>query len=383
VAFLVSAWKGGLQTLLDQFFESLTGKIGREVTKSALSQARKKLKASVFEALNQRLLGSLAAHSPEPRWRGLRLVATDSTTLRLPNWLENQEAFGVQWDNHGQSYVLARALGLFSTASKLMLKSVIGRYRDSERALLVQLLPHLAEDDLLVMDRGFPAVWLFAYLAQLGLGFLARIDRANWPEVQSFLRSGRQDAVVERPLTPHARRQARKLGLELSGQTLSFRLIRVVLPNGRIEVLATSLLDPIACPSAEFASLYQARWNIEEAFKLLKQRLLVEQFTGELPESIRQDFHAKVFTANLAAALATSAHESLPEAKAQRYQPNFAYILENLRNRLFRWLLGRCNAQDILDLLTLFADTLELKRPGRQAPRPSCHIAPKPRRAYK
>jgi hypothetical protein len=26
------------------------------------------------------------------------------------------------------------------------------------------------------MDRGFPAVWLFAYLAQLGLGFLARMD---------------------------------------------------------------------------------------------------------------------------------------------------------------------------------------------------------------
>jgi hypothetical protein len=322
---LLSAWKGGLQTLLDQFFESLTGQIGRAVTKSALSQARKKLKASVFEALNERLLGSLAAHAPEPRWRGWRLVAADSTTLRLPNWLENQEAFGVQWDNHGQAYVLARALGLFTTASKLMVKSAIGRYQDGERALLVQLLPQLAQDDLLVVDRGFPAVWLFAYLTQLGRNFLARIDGAHWPEVQSFLRSGRHEAVFERRITPHACRQARKLGLELTGKTLAFRLVRVVLPNCRIEVLATSLLDSSAFPANAFASLYQARWSIEEAFKLLKQRLLVEQFTGELPESIRQDFHAKVFTANLAAALAAAAHESLPEAKAQRYQPNFAY----------------------------------------------------------
>ena len=372
-----------MQTLLDQFFESFTGQIGRAVTKSALSQARKKLKATVFEALNQRLLGSLATHAPEPRWRGLRLVAADSTTLRLPNWLENQEAFGVQWDNHGQPYVLARALGLFTTASKLMLKSAIGRYQDGERALLVQWLPHLAPDDLLVVDRGFPAVWLFAYLAQLGRDFLARIDGAHWPEVQAFRRSGRHDAVYERPLTPHTLRQARKLGLDLSGKTLSFRLIRVVLPSGKIEVLATSLLDPIAFPATEFASLYQARWNIEEAFKRLKQRLLLEQFTGELPESIRQDFHAKVFTANLAAAWATAAHDSLPEAKAQRYQPNFAYLLENLRNRLFRWLLGGLNAQEVLGLLALFADTLELKRPGRKAPRPPCHAAPKPRRAYK
>jgi hypothetical protein len=76
--------------------------VGRAVTQSALSQARKKLKASVFEALNLRLLGSLATHAPEPRWRGLRLVAADSTTLRLPNWLENQLEFGVQWDDNGQ-----------------------------------------------------------------------------------------------------------------------------------------------------------------------------------------------------------------------------------------------------------------------------------------
>jgi len=380
---LLSAWKGGLQTLLDQFFESLTGQIGRAVTKSALSQARKKLKATVFEALNERLLGSLAAQAPEPRWRGWRLVAADATTLRLPNWRENQEAFGVQWDNHGQSYVLARALGLFTTASKLMVKSAIGRYQDGERALLVQLLPQLAQDDLLVVDRGFPAAWLFAYLGQLGQGYIARMDHLGWPEVQSFLRSDRREAVFTRRVTPHARRQVRQLGIELAGGTFRFRLVRVRLPSGKTEVLATSLVDATAFPADEFATLYHARWSIEEAFKLLKQRLNLEQFTGELPESIRQDFHAKVFTANLAAALAASAHDSLPEAKAERYQPNFAYILEHLRNRLFRWLLGGLDAQEAMDLLALFAQTLELKRPGRKAPRPPKHISPKPRRAYK
>jgi len=34
----------------------------------------------------------------EPRWQGLRLIATDSTILRLPPWLENQTEFGVQTD---------------------------------------------------------------------------------------------------------------------------------------------------------------------------------------------------------------------------------------------------------------------------------------------
>jgi hypothetical protein len=144
-----------------------------------------------------------------------------------------------------------------------------------------------------------------------------------------------------RRITPHAGRQARQLGLvSLTGKTLACRWVRVVRPNGRSAVSATALRDASAVPANAFASLYQARWRIEEAFKLLKQRLLVEQFTGELPESIRQDFHAKVFTANLAAALAAVANESLPEAKAQRYPPNFADFLENLRNRLF-WVAAR------------------------------------------
>ena len=203
-------------------------------------------------------MAAIAGLLPEPRWRGLRLVATDSTTLRLPNWLENHEDFGVQWDRDGQSYVLARALGLFSTASRLMIKSVVARYEDAERALLVRLLPHLTHQDLLIMDRGFPAVWLFVLLQQRDLPFLARMDGTNWPEVKAFLRSGLSERLSSRPISAHARRQAKKLGLTLSAQTLSIRLIRVVLPNGRIEILTTSLLDTHAFPAAEFSSLYHA-----------------------------------------------------------------------------------------------------------------------------
>lgn len=383
VAFLLCAFKGGLQTRLDELFSALQGGTIRAVTKGAVSQARQKLKASVFEALTDRLLLSLATLMPEPRWHGLRLVATDSTTLRVPPWRENQTEFGVQYDVSGQPYVLARALGLFATASRLMLKAVLGRFDDAERALLVQLVPHLAQDDLLLMDRGFPALWLFALLHQRGVPWLARLDGTSWPNVETFLRCGQTETVLTRSLTPAMRRQAQAAGVELFGHTVSFRLIKVVLPNGTIQVLATSLTDTAAFPARDFAELYHARWGIEEAFKLLKHRLMVEQFTGELPESIRQDFHAKVFTANLAHALATSAHDSLPEDKAARYFPNLAYILDSLKNRLFCWLIQRVPPDDVLALIELYAKTLEFKRHGRTAPRPKSRLNPKPRRQYK
>ena len=383
VAFLLCAFKGSLQSLLDDLLPSL-GRFGlRAVTKSAVSQARQKLKASAFEALNDALTRFLSECLPEPRWRGLRLVATDSTTLRLPAWPENQAEFGVQYDTAGQPYVLARALGLFATTSRLMLKATLARFEDPERGLLVRLLPHLARDDLLIMDRGFPAVWLFTLLQQRSIPLLARIDETSWPEVEAFRRSGLKATVLTRTVSAQAHRQAQRVGAELVDQTLRLRLIRVVLPTGHIEVLATSLIEAEAFPAEDFKGLYHARWNIEEHFKLLKHRLNIEQFTGELPESIRQDFHAKVFTANLAEALAREAYDSVPEDRAPRYVPNVAYILSSLKTRLFAWLIQRVPPEQVLDLIALYARTLELKRPGRKAPRPKARLTPKPRRQYK
>ena len=353
------------------------------MTKSALSQARQKVKASAFEALNQRLVELLSTLLPEPRWRGLRLVATDSTTLRVPPWLENQAEFGVQTDSAGKPYVLARALGLFATRSRLMRHSVLERFDRSERSLLVSVLRYLESTDLLIMDRGFPAIWLFTVLMQRGIPFLARIDDTQWPEVEAFARSGPAERIVHRPITDRVRQQARAAGAELYLKTIAFRLIRVVLPNGRIEILATSLTDATAFPAAEFAELYHERWGIEESYKVLKHCLYVEQFSGERPESIRQDFHAKVFTANLAEALSRTAYESLPEAKAAHYRPNLSYILQTLRTRLFGWLIQRVSAEQILAFIELYAKTLERQRPDRSCPRPPHRINPKPRRQYK
>jgi len=129
--------------------------------------------------------------------------------------------------------------------------------------------------------------------------------------------------------------------------------------------------------------LCHARWNIEEAFKVLKHRLYLEQFASELPESIRQDCHAKTFTANLAEALAREAYDGLPEEKAAHYSPNVTYILNSLKKWLFAWLIQRVASDQILDLINLYARTLERKRPERKAPSPKNRINPKPKRQYR
>jgi hypothetical protein len=73
----------------------------------------------------------------------------------------------------------------------------------------------------------------------------------------------------------------------------------------------------------------------------------------------------------------------LPEEKAARYFPNVTYILNSLKPRLFGWLIQRVSPEQVLTLIELYAQTLELRRPDRKAPRPTSRITPKPRRQYK
>lgn len=83
-----------------------------------------------------------------------------------------------------------------------MIKTVLRRFNDAKWTLLVQLLPHLASDDLLIMDRGFPAVWLFTLLLQRGLPIPARMNGNQWPTVERFMHSNQSEAASPCPYRP-------------------------------------------------------------------------------------------------------------------------------------------------------------------------------------
>jgi hypothetical protein len=73
----------------------------------------------------------------------------------------------------------------------------------------------------------------------------------------------------------------------------------VITPNGRIQVMMTSLLDTTAYPASDFCALYHSRWRIEEAFKRLKHRLALEKTSGLFWLAAQQDFGAKIVADNL------------------------------------------------------------------------------------
>ena len=70
----------------------------------------------------------------------------------------------------------------------------------AQQQLLMQALDSLGPDDVLVLDRGYPAAWLVALLNACGIRFVMRCDNdSGWGATKRFLRSGARPAVLPCP----------------------------------------------------------------------------------------------------------------------------------------------------------------------------------------
>ena len=99
----------------------------------------------------------------------------------------------------------------------------------------------------------------------------------------------------------------------------------------------------------------------------------MENFSGQSELSVYQDFHARIFSKNVASMLAFATQntvEQATESRRHRYKINFTQALSTMRYTIvLLFQRTRQTAQEIIsDLLTTFAMAIEPIRPGRKYP---------------
>ena len=349
-----------IQSELDALFARFKGSIGRMrcVSAQAFSKARQGFSATLFRNANDRLLEAAQDLFARHAWNGLRPIAADGSRL-----IVSTRAGRALKAEHF-------AFALYVPGAELTLHASLHPADGCERQMLFEALDLLQPGrDLLVLDRGYPAVWLAALLVQRGIDFCMRIDGTNWGVVKRFLRSGKNEAVVTLPQPP-----ADKCRLyEVQRRPTQARLIRQTTPNGKVHVLLTSLLDTRRFPLRDFGDLYHRRWRIEEAFKRLKHRLNLEAVTGLNYLALQQDFHAKVLADNLCSLLATE-HLADDGTDEPPRVHNRAYAIGALGAILAGCLLGNPHCRAALpEVLHAISRTRRRVTPGRSYPRTFRH----------
>jgi hypothetical protein len=370
-----------LQVHLQEFLCQLAaGAPGPRLSGGALTHARAKLRASAFIELNESAVLATVYGSEHAalvqRWQGHRLLAVDSSLLRLPSSEALGEAFGwVQCANHRgplERYPQGRVSVLYDVLNQVGLEARVVSSRVAETELAHQHLAAVQPGDIVLNDRGYTGYRWLAAVQAAGAHYVSRCSRGSFAAVQQLFTRNEAGVSLEvnLPAPKPVRAECRQRGWPLE---LRVRLVTVRLESGELEVLVTSLLDAAAYRTEAFGPVYWQRWGQETYYGRLKGRLDLEHCSGQTVAAVEQDFHATVLLSNVESVVVGGAQAQLTERTAGRQQPaqvNRAVSLHAIKYRLIELLSSRVPAEKVLAELTEWfqASPVSVRR-GRTVPR--------------
>lgn len=360
ILFALNFVKKSIQLELDSFFE-IANKKEAPITKQGYSQAREKISPIAFIKMTNAVLKWYYEDDDYKKYKGYRLCAIDGTVLELNNSKTLRDAFGYV---ENKSMKVARALAscIYDVENEMILASKISKYTTSERDLAVELVEQLKElglkNDLIIFDRGYPSSKLISYLEKSNIKYLMRVPRSFLKEINE---AKNEDQIVT---------------TKIDKETIKIRVVRFVLNSGEEEILITNLLDE-SFTIDEFKALYFKRWGIEVKYDELKNKLQIENFTGDTPHTVEQDFYASMYLSNMASIAKAEANQKIVENNKGKnlkyeYKVNTNILIGKLKNSLVLMLLEE-NEKKRSKMLTKIIREISRNvipiRPNRSNPR--------------
>ncbi len=341
------------------------------VSKSAFCQQRMKLNGLFFACLNEVLVQSFYEHygSAIRRWHDMRLVAVDGSTVYLVDSADVIAHFGTQ---KGHSDVpMAQALSAFDILNGITIKAGIYPIKTAEQKIAQHWLEGYDKDMLLIYDRGYPgftSIFLHENKEQ-PQPFLMRCRLGFTSEIKAFASSDSQDTIAVFKANKKASNDLYQQGFIVPvGCTVQVRMVKVILDNGTVEILATNLFDTCKYPRQVFKELYFKRWGIETCYDTVKNKLQLEAFSGQKVTTVMQDFYITFFLSNLQQIISKPI-DQMGQTKKYPYKVNKNIAFGLMKNRIIDLFIDHDPEKILYGLHQLFIRHLEPVRTGRKYPR--------------
>ncbi len=319
-------------------------KIETEYTKQAFSEARQKIKPLAFTILNDNFIKTYYKENYKTM-KGYLLLAIDGSDIEIPNTENLRKEYGEaknQRTKAGIGTARAKSSMLYDVLNKIVITSIITKYKEAERNLAVKNIENLKElitqKQIITFDRGYPSIALLKYLEQNSIKYVMRTSKTFCNEI---LNVKTQDEVVKIPITKRVLKTAKDMNIDITEDyesEIKTRVVKIVLNTGETEILITNLTQD-EFTFEELGELYFKRWGIEVKYNELKNKFEIENFSGVLPIVIEQDFYANIYLSNLATLIE---EESIEEAKLKypnkiidiEYKINKSILIGKLKYKL-------------------------------------------------
>jgi hypothetical protein len=292
--------------------------------------------------------------------RGFRLMEADGSFIHLTQAPELVEYYG----GLGYEGRTAPALVslLYDLENDIIADVLIAPVHDSGHPLALEHIQTLwglvsfeRGRELVLFDRGYPSFDFIKPLQDKEIAYVMRVQK-------NFIR--------EKKLK---RKWDCRVTLGQSG--LRVRAVRVPLSSGETETLITNV-EKERIEYEAFKELYHKRWGIETKYKTVKQRLEMENFSGRLADSIKQDFYAMMTAANIIAHFIREANREVKKAREvsgnrYEYRVNVNHAAGVYKDRLIAVAMakgGGVRARLMRELAGELERRVVPVRPGREVP---------------
>ena len=296
--FMLPLLKKGLQTELNLFFEDT----GKTCTKSAFCQAREKIKPEFFKDMYKHSVDAFYKFQLEKgknRFKGYRLWACDSSVQVLPD-NESTRKLGLGTGKSKDTEIASVKIGAYYDikAQIIGLVDIFDAKKSDLFCCAESQISQVPADVISIYDRGYCSQ-LVGYLHNYyGTKYVCRMKITSSTTVNNFFNSAETDILVTEKLTVKCAKKLKEMGFEVTKETtVSYRLVKVTLPTGEIEILQTNLGADFSI--ADLSYIYKCRWGVETCFKGLKSNQMLAIFSGYSDIAVTQDLWINLLFYNL------------------------------------------------------------------------------------
>jgi len=307
---ILSSLKKTLVLELESLLKKLK-KQNMEYSKQAYSKARQNISPKAFKKLNETIKEDLYAKDKKT-YKGYRVTAIDGSAVELPNTKEIKEKYGVF--KEGTPNAAGKVHVIYDVRNEIVIDGILGKYKESEQDNAIKLIKENIkpeEKELILFDRGYPAVRLIKELNEVKAKYIFRVNSRFLREVNEFTQGKETDKTIEINIDDK-RLEEKSISNISEAIKFNLRCVRIKIESGD-EILITNLSEEEA-NLEELCELYNSRWGIEKNYNIMKNVLEIENFTGDTEIAIQQDFYATIVLANLTTALIRDAQQEY-EAK--------------------------------------------------------------------
>ena len=316
-------------------------------SKQFISSQRSYIKPIMFQDISKRYLELIDYKDDNQTFKtfkGFRLCAGDGSDFEIPDFPETRAEFNIKNTPKYRKPAMCKFSSIQDILNGFILDGTVSDYKAGELPLMHQHLQNvknmiIPEKTIWTLDRGYPAMELYARIIEMNSYFIVRLRKDSY--IEERMNITKEDSPISLKITKDRLKKFHDPELKniySKKWTIDLRIITITNKNGEKYSLLTNIPKEVL-GTKEIGEIYKLRWGIETNYNTMKNRIYIENYSGKRRICIEQDIYSKFLKFNIFHYLKIKFNKLIKNKKEQigdyrTYQVDQANLIRNLKDEI-------------------------------------------------